>query len=138
MKQMELDPFMQEFKKYEISENNESSGKRLIYQIPFSKVYCLEEVLQSLEDHFGTRAYIDIEINSLEDAYINIAKEEHRLLQQLEKHGMQRFSQAQKSDRRFSLNKGEDESSNNTQEILDEAADLKRYTECQAHSTFLS
>ena len=40
-------------------------------------------------------AYIDIEINSLEDAYIQIAKEEEKLLKKLERDGMRRFSEAQ-------------------------------------------
>jgi hypothetical protein len=31
MKANEIDPIMQDFKKYEITENNESSGKKLIY-----------------------------------------------------------------------------------------------------------
>jgi hypothetical protein len=38
-----------------------------------------------LEQQFGQRAYIDVEINSLEDAYINIAKEEEKLLKALQK-----------------------------------------------------
>ena len=50
-------------------------------------------------------AYIDIEINSLEDAYIQIAKEEEKLLKKLERDGMRRFSEAQNPmAQRFSLN----------------------------------
>jgi len=40
-------------------------------------------------------AYIDLEINSLEDAYIQIAKEEEKLLKKLERDGMRRFSESQ-------------------------------------------
>jgi hypothetical protein len=32
-------------------------------------------------------AYIDIEMNSLEDAYINIAKEEEKLFEELQRNG---------------------------------------------------
>jgi hypothetical protein len=37
--------------------------------------------------------YIDVEINTLEDAYINIAKEEERLLKELELNGIRRLGQ---------------------------------------------
>lgn len=39
---------------------------------------------------------IDLEINSLEDAYINIAKEEEKLFQELSNNGMRRYSQIEK------------------------------------------
>jgi len=73
-------------------ENSDSTLKKLIYQVPFSEDTNLVEILRALETNFGTRAYIDIEMNSLEDAYINIAKEEEKLLRDLKKHGMQRQS----------------------------------------------
>ena len=37
-------------------------------------------ILKQLEEKIQSKTYIDIEINSLEDAYINIAKEEEKLL----------------------------------------------------------
>ena len=40
----------------------------------------ISPLLQQLESQFGNVAYIDIEMNSLEDAYINIAKEEEKLV----------------------------------------------------------
>ena len=43
----------------------------------------MAEILKKLETNFGDKAYIDIEICSLEDAYINIAKEEERLIEEL-------------------------------------------------------
>ena len=52
----------------------------------------LINLLQELEQQYSTRTYIDIEINSLEDAYINIAREEENLLEDLRKHGVQRQS----------------------------------------------
>ena len=52
----------------------------MIYQIPFSEVNEMKDILKSLEDSIINSCYIDIEMNSLEDAYINIAKEEEKLL----------------------------------------------------------
>lgn len=63
-----------------ISENGDSTFKKLIYQIPFKQVSMISPLLQQLESQFGNVAYIDIEMNSLEDAYINIAKEEEKLV----------------------------------------------------------
>ena len=63
-----------------ISENGDSTFKKLIYQIPFKHVSMISPLLQQLESQFGNVAYIDIEMNSLEDAYINIAKEEEKLV----------------------------------------------------------
>ena len=37
-------------------------------------------LLRRLETEFSRQCYIDVEINSLEDAYINIAREEEKLL----------------------------------------------------------
>lgn len=37
-------------------------------------------VLTELENRLSNLVYIDIEVNSLEDAYINIAREEERLI----------------------------------------------------------
>jgi hypothetical protein len=44
----------------------------------------ISPILQHLESQFGDSAYIDIEMNSLEDAYINIAKEEEKLFRELQ------------------------------------------------------
>jgi hypothetical protein len=40
-------------------------------------------LIEELENTILEHTYIDVEINSLEDAYINIAKEEERLLEEL-------------------------------------------------------
>lgn len=61
-------------------ENSDSTRKKVIYQVPFSQVQSLSGLLSELEARFGDRTYIDIEMNSLEDAYINIAKEEEKLI----------------------------------------------------------
>jgi len=53
----------------------------------------MSRLLAQLEQQFGEIAIIDVEVNSLEDAYINIAKEEEKLLANLEKDGFRRFSQ---------------------------------------------
>ena len=43
----------------------------------------MTNLLEALEQSIQNEAYIDIEMNSLEDAYLNIAREEERLLEQL-------------------------------------------------------
>ena len=43
----------------------------------------MQVILKKLEDSISEQCYIDIEMNSLEDAYINIAKEEEKLLADL-------------------------------------------------------
>ena len=68
-----------------IIENNESTSKKLIYQVPFQQVPNLINLLKQLEQTILTQTYIDVEINTLEDAYINIAKEEMKLLDDLKK-----------------------------------------------------
>lgn len=70
--------------------NEESSEKKIIYQIPFTQVPILRDLLQALEDEFGQIIYIDVEMNTLEDAYINIAKKEEQLLEDLKMHGARR------------------------------------------------
>lgn len=93
IKKKEIDPFFEDYKKFEIFENAESTSKKLIYQVPFSRQAIMGEMLLKLEKQFSDRAYVDVEINSLEDAYINIAKEEEKLLFELQRDGMKRFSQ---------------------------------------------
>jgi hypothetical protein len=58
----------------------------LIYLIPFSETEILSKVLKALQDNETThKAYVDIEMNSLEDAYVKIAEEEETLLAELSK-----------------------------------------------------
>lgn len=52
----------------------------------------MSPLLNELEKSVGNQVYIDIELNTLEDAYINIAREEEKLLENLKKHGMQRYT----------------------------------------------
>lgn len=68
-----------ENKEMQISENQDSTSKKLIYQVPFCKVEVLNKILKALEDSLLDKVYIDVEVNSLEDAYINIAREEEKL-----------------------------------------------------------
>ena len=49
MKQNEVDPLLDSYKQHEITENHESSSKKLIYQVPFNRVQVLGEILQKLE-----------------------------------------------------------------------------------------
>jgi ABC-type multidrug transport system ATPase subunit len=83
-----IDGIMKSFSQYKITENHESTSKRLIYQIPFTNVNGMNEILHALESQLLAKTYIDVEVNSLEDAYINIAKEEEKLLKQLERGGV--------------------------------------------------
>ena len=50
--------------------------KTLIYQIPFSEVQLMSTLLKSLEIQLQDKYIIDVELNSLEDAYLNIVNEE--------------------------------------------------------------
>lgn len=61
-----------------IQESNDSTPKKLIYVIPFDQQAFIPAVLKSLEDSFS-EIYVDIQTNSLEDAYVNIAKAEEKL-----------------------------------------------------------
>ena len=64
----------------DIQNQKDSTKKKLIYQIPFKDVELIANLLQDLEQYYGDKCRIDIEMNDLEDAYINIAKEEEKIL----------------------------------------------------------
>ena len=49
-------------------------------------------LLKTLEETLSSKVYIDVEMNSLEDAYINIANEEEKLIDGLKSRGMKRYS----------------------------------------------
>jgi len=70
-------------------------------------------------------------MNTLEDAYINIAREEQRLLDQLEKKGVQRLS----------INPDIQADSNNSSLAQDEAIvnqqDLARFRNCKVKPSFV-
>ena len=51
-------------------------------------------MMHTLQQSCGGQAYLDIEMNSLEDAFINIAREEENLLADLKKHGVRTTSLA--------------------------------------------
>ena len=68
-----------------------------MYQIPFQEVAVLKELLKILENEFSETVYIDIEMNTLEDAYINIAKKEEELLEDLKNHGVRRQSEIERN-----------------------------------------
>jgi hypothetical protein len=48
--------------------------------VPFTEVDKISNLLEDLEINFKDKTRIDIELNNLEDAYINIAKEEEKFL----------------------------------------------------------
>ena len=85
MKALELDALIlsEENMKNGLAESTDSTSKKIIYHIPFSQVKLLAKLLKDLEASFGDQTFIDIELCSLEDAYINIAKEEERLMEEL-------------------------------------------------------
>jgi len=115
MKAHELDPIIlsSNNKAKGIIENTESTSKKLIYQVPFSEVQHLATLLQQLEQSFASTTYIDVEMNTLEDAYVNIAKEEENLLRDLQKDGMRRSIEIEKQDIQMSgINQSVDMSSN--------------------------
>ena len=72
----EIDEIVKEFG--EIDESNDSTPKKLIYLIPFDKITKVHELLAKFEEKFP-QLYVDVEMNSLEDAYVNIAREEEKL-----------------------------------------------------------
>ena len=85
LKTKEIDPLIQsdENRNLGIVENQDSTPKKLIYQVPLVEVQKLSTLLKQLEDAFLDQVFIDIELNTLEDAYINIAREEEKLLKAL-------------------------------------------------------
>lgn len=103
-----------------VKESNDSTPKKLIYQIPFTEVQNLGPLLNELEMATNGQVYIDIELNTLEDAYINIAREEEKLLQNLKEHGMQRYTMSNKK-RDSTINSNQDEGDDQTKEKLDAA-----------------
>ena len=52
----------------------------------------MSQILKILDQKFSDKCYIDVEMNSLEDAYINIAKEEEKLVRNLNAFGIKRQS----------------------------------------------
>ena len=82
LKYSTIDPIIlsEENKSLHYAENNDSTSKLLIYQVPFSEIKKMSSLLSSLESQIGDVSHIDVENNSLEDAYINIAREEEKLL----------------------------------------------------------
>tara|TARA_B110000285_G_C15061776_1_gene582795 strand:- start:523 stop:708 length:186 start_codon:yes stop_codon:yes gene_type:complete len=61
-----------------------------MYQIPFQEIPVMRDLLAILENEYSEYVYIDVEINTLEDAYINIAKKEEELLEDLKNYGARR------------------------------------------------
>lgn len=57
-------------------ENIDSTPRKAIYQIPFSRERELSLIVKTLEKAVGDKLIVDLEANSLEDAYLNLAKEE--------------------------------------------------------------
>lgn len=66
-----------------IQESKDSTSKKIIYQIPLNAIPQLSQLIKTLEANLSERVIVDIEVNSLEDAYINIVREEEKLLMQL-------------------------------------------------------
>ena len=60
------------------NESSDSTSKRLIYVVPFDQQPKIPTLLAKIEESFPY-VYVDIEMNSLEDAYVSIARAEERL-----------------------------------------------------------
>lgn len=60
------------------AENTDSTNKKYIYQIPLDQQTKIPQLLLALENNFP-ETFVDIEMNSLEDAYVNIARAEEKL-----------------------------------------------------------
>jgi hypothetical protein len=59
-------------------ESSDSTSKKYLYLIPFDQQAKIPQLLLAIENNFK-EVYVDIEMNSLEDAYVNIAKAEEKL-----------------------------------------------------------
>lgn len=56
-----------------IKESKDSLNKKLVFQVPYSEVDKLSGLIKHFEDHFP-ELFIDVEMNSLEDAYISMVE----------------------------------------------------------------
>lgn len=94
LKQTKIDPLIlsQDKQRKNYAENSDSTDKLLIYQVPFSEVQNMSELLADLKRDLGTSCSIDVENNSLEDAYINVVQREEELLNDLQKYGVTKTS----------------------------------------------
>jgi hypothetical protein len=97
--------------------------------VPFSQSEQLSHVLKELEGQLSEQVYIDIEMNSLEDAYLNIAKEEERLLEELHRRSRTSFKQVsdhsknierRRSIQHITLDETKEKLMNNKHDALDE------------------
>ena len=70
-----------------MKESEDSTFRKLIYTVPFTENILLGEIIATLEKKFSQQTFIDIEMNTLEDAYITIAREEDRILYDLVSRG---------------------------------------------------
>jgi hypothetical protein len=59
-------------------ESTDSTNKKYMYLIPFTQQANIPSLLKTLEDKFP-QVFFDLEMNSLEDAYVNIARAEEKL-----------------------------------------------------------
>ena len=75
-----------------MKESEDSTFRKLIYTVPFTENFLLWEIIANLETNFSEKTFIDIEMNTLEDAYITIAREEDHLLYDLVNKGVRTSS----------------------------------------------
>mmetsp|Transcript_17873 Transcript_17873/g.30366 ORF Transcript_17873/g.30366 Transcript_17873/m.30366 type:complete len:122 (+) Transcript_17873:1755-2120(+) len=110
-----------------VQESLDSTSKKLIYQFPFSQIPLLSSVLKQLEGSQGHLVYIDVEINDLEDAYINIARDEERLLLESQQNqAVQRVSQVNDIER-----EGEDINFSRSVPLISEQSDNNELQQVQ-------
>jgi len=109
-----------------VKENSDSTPKQLIYQFPFQKDAIIEAVLNQLKSEVGDRIRMELELNSLEDAYLNIAKDEEFFLKQ-RKLG-ERSGDIEMDD--IGVNLDEDKNGQNFEEV-------DKYQRIEAHPTMI-
>ena len=82
LKSDDLDPLVlsQANQDNHVKEHPESSVKKYVYQFPVAQVHLLRDVLSVLESHKDLLFSANIEMSTLEEAYMNIAQQAEDLL----------------------------------------------------------
>lgn len=64
-----------------LKESKDSINKKLIFLVPFSEVGLISGLIKHFEDNFP-QMYIDVEMTSLEDAYVKMVEGEDHISQE--------------------------------------------------------
>ena len=75
-----------------LQESPDSMVQKLIYQIAFKDADQISWVLENMEDKCSERTYIEVNISTFEEAYINIEKKEDDYIENLiDQEDLERF-----------------------------------------------